>query len=58
MKIFIVIAIAIIASGCSTTKTSKTTYYKTGEKFSEETTTKTGFLFSDGKQFSIIKFGG
>jgi len=58
MKTIIVIAIAIILSGCSTTKTTTTTYYKTGEKFSVETTTKNGFLFSDGKQFSIIKFGG
>jgi len=58
MKIFIAIAITVILGGCSTTKVTKTIYYKTGEKLSVETTTKNGFLFSDGKQFSIIKFGG
>ena len=58
MKLVTVMAIAIILSGCSHIKQKKTTYYESGAKQSEETLDKYGIQFSEGKEFSVVKFGG
>ena len=51
----VLVVILFLLVGCAHVKETKTTYYDSGNKQSEESTEKYGVLFSEGKEISLIK---